>query len=144
MHWELLTLRVKVAASTVWEILRAAGIDPAPARATTTWAQFLRSQAEALLAVDFLETVTLTGTKMYVLAVIEHASRRVRILGVTAHPSAAWVTQIARNLMMDLEDVGCSVKYLIRDRDGNYPALFDTILADAGINVVLTGVRMPG
>jgi hypothetical protein len=85
------------------EILREAGIDPAPDRAATTWAQFLRSQADALLAADFLETITLTGTRLCVLAVIEHASRRVRILGATAHPSAAWVTQAARNLVMDLE-----------------------------------------
>jgi transposase InsO family protein len=96
-----------------------------------------------LLAVDFIETITLTGTRMYVLAVIEHASRRIRILGATAHPTAAWVTQTARNLVMDLEDAGCRVKYLIRDRDGKYPGLFDAILADAGIMVVLCGVRMP-
>jgi hypothetical protein len=100
VHGELLTLGVKVAASTVWEILREAGIDPAPDRAATTWPQFLRSQAEALLAADFIETITLTGTRMYVLAVIEHASRRIRILGATAHPSADWVAQTARNLMM--------------------------------------------
>jgi transposase InsO family protein len=143
VHGELLTLGVKVGASTVWEILHAAGIDPAPERAATTWAQFLRSQAEALLAVDFLETITLTGTRLYVLAVIEHASRRVRVLGATAHPTASWVTQTARNLVMDLEDTGCRVRYLIRDRDGKYSALFDTILADAGITVVLSGVRMP-
>jgi transposase InsO family protein len=96
-----------------------------------------------LLAVDFFETVTLTGARMYVLAVIEQASRRVRILGATAGPSAAWVTQCARNLVMDLEDAGCAAKYLIRDRDGKFPDLFDAILADAGIKVVLTGVRMP-
>lgn len=143
VHGELLTLGVKVAASTVWEILREAGIDPAPDRAATTWARFLRSQAEALLAADFFETITLTGTWMYVLAVVEHASRRVRILGATGHPSAAWVSQTARNLVMDLEDAGRRVKYLIRDRDGKYPALFDAVLADAGINVVLSGVRMP-
>ena len=80
---------------------------------------------------------------MYVLAVIEHATRRVRILGATAHPTAAWVTQAARNLVMDLQDAGCRARFLIRDRDGKYPALFDTILADTGIEVVLSGVRMP-
>ena len=53
------------------------------------------------------------------------------------------MTQTARNLVMDLEDAGCSVRYLIRDRDGKYPVLFDTVLADAGIDVVLSGVRMP-
>jgi putative transposase len=143
VHGELLTLGIKVAASTVWEILHDAGVDPAPDRAVTTWAQFLRSQADALLAADFIETITLTGARMYILAVIEHASRRVHILGATAHPTATWVTQTARNLVMDLEDAGCRVKYLVRDRDGKYPALFDTILADAGVTVVRTGVRVP-
>jgi transposase InsO family protein len=104
---------------------------------------FLRSQAHAIIAADFFETVTLTGTRLYVLAVVEHAARQVRILGVTAHPTAAWVTQTARNLVMDLDDRGRQVKYLIRDRDGKYPALFDAVLADAGITVVLSGVRMP-
>jgi putative transposase len=143
VHGELFTLGIKVAASTVWEILREAGIDPAPDRTATTWTDFLRSQADALLATDFIETVTLTGTRLYVLAVIEHASRRVRILGATAHPTAAWVTQTARNLVMDLEDTGFQVKYLIRDRDGKYPALFDAVLADAGITVVRSGIRVP-
>ena len=71
----------------MWEILRQAGIDPAPERTTATWAGFLRSQADALLACDFFETVTLTGARLYVLAVIEHATRRIRILGATPHPS---------------------------------------------------------
>jgi transposase InsO family protein len=142
LHGELPTLGVKVAASTVWEILREAGIDPAPDRAATTWADFLRSQAEALLAADFIETVTLAGTRMYILAIIEHASRRVRVLGVTAHPTAAWVAQTARNLVMDLEDAGCRMKYLIRDRDGKYPGTFDAVLADA-ITLVRSGVRVP-
>jgi transposase InsO family protein len=143
VHGELLVLGVKVAASTVWEILQDAGIDPAPERAPSTWAGFLRSQADALLACDFLETVTLTGTRMYVLAVIEHRSRRMRVLGATAHPTASWVTQAARNLVMDLEEAGCRARWLIRDRDGKYPGLFDTVLAEAGIKVVPTGVRMP-
>jgi len=91
VHGELAMLGVKVAASTVWEILKAEGIDPAPSRAATTWSAFLRSQAEAILACDFLETVTLTGQRQYVLAVIEHATRRIRILGATTHPTADWV-----------------------------------------------------
>jgi hypothetical protein len=80
---------------------------------------------------------------MYVLAVIEHATRRIHILGATAHPSPAWVAQAVRNLLMDLDDAGLQITYLIRDRDGKYPALFDAILADAAITVVLSGVRMP-
>ncbi|NUQ95022.1 MAG: transposase [Streptomyces sp.] len=143
VHGELATLGIKIAASTVWEILQAEGIDPAPDRAATTWAGFLRSQADALLACDFIETVTLTGWRQYILAVIEHATRRIRILGTTAHPTANWVAQAARNLVMDLEDAQVTVTYLIRDRDAKFPALFDQILADAGIQTVLTGVRMP-
>jgi hypothetical protein len=107
-------LGVKVAASTVWEILKDAGIEPAPLRPSSTWAAFLRSQAEVILACDFLETVTLGGQRQYVLVVIEHATRRVRVLGATAHPTAAWVTQGARSLVMDLQDVGATVRYLIR------------------------------
>ena len=143
MHGELLTLGVKVAPSTVWEILHEAGIDPAPDRAVTTWTDFLHSQADALLAADFIETVTLTGARMYILAVIQHASRRIRVLGVTAHPTAAWVGQAARNLVMDLDEEGCKATFLIRDRDGKYPAMFDAILADAGIKVVLSGIQVP-
>jgi hypothetical protein len=99
---ELLVLGVKVAASTAWEILNDAGIDPAPERTSDGWVVFVRSQAEALRAADFVETVTVTGSRMYVLAVIEHAARRVRILGATAHPTAAWVAQAVRKLAMDL------------------------------------------
>ncbi|MEV1004052.1 integrase core domain-containing protein [Nonomuraea sp. NPDC050202] len=143
IHGELTTLGIKVAPSTVWEILKQAGLDPAPERASTTWADFLRSQANALLACDFIEAVTLSGQRQYVLAVIEHASRRVRVLGTTAHPSANWVTQAIRNLAMDLDDAGCRARFLLRDRDGKFPALMDEILAEAGITTVLTGIRMP-
>ena len=143
VHGELTMLGIKVAASTVWQILQDAGIDPAPERAATTWSAFLRSQADAILACDFLETVTLSGQRHYVLALIEHATRRIRILGATAHPTAAWVTQAARNLVMDLQDTGATVKYLIRDRDAKFPTAFDEVLADAGIAVVITGIRMP-
>ncbi|MGH3281892.1 MAG: integrase core domain-containing protein [Trebonia sp.] len=143
VHGELLVLGVKIAASTVWEILHTAGIDPAPDRSSATWAGFLRSQAEALLACDFFEAVTLSGARLHVLAVIEHASRRIRILGATAHPTASWTAQAGRNLVMDLEDAGCKARFLIRDRDGKFPSLFDAILADAGVEVVLSEVRMP-
>jgi putative transposase len=134
---------VKVAASTVWEILKDAGVDPAPERASSTWAAFLRSQADALPACDFFETVTLSGAQIYVFAVIEHGNRRIPILGATAHPNASWVVQTAKNLVMDLEDAGCRARFMIRDRDGTFPKLFNTVLKDAGIEVVLSGVRMP-
>ncbi|MEU8876704.1 integrase core domain-containing protein [Streptomyces javensis] len=141
LHGELLVLGLSV--STVWEILKEADIDPAPERNSDTWASFLRSQTEALLACDFMETVTLSGVRMYVLVVIEHGSRRIRVLGATTHPSASWVAQAAKNLVMDLEDLGCRARFMIRDRDGKLPELFDAVLKDAGIDVVLSGIQMP-
>jgi putative transposase len=94
-------LGVKVAASTVWEILKASGIDPARRRTGPTWSQFLHSQAAAILACDFFRVDLLDGTRAYVLAVIEHATRRIRILGITLHPTGEWTTQQARKLLMD-------------------------------------------
>jgi hypothetical protein len=103
IHGELAGLGVKVAASTVREIPQASGVDPAqPRRTGPTWPQFLRSQAEAILACDFFTVDLLDGTQAHVLAVIEHATRRIRILGITLHPSREWTTQQARNLLMDL------------------------------------------
>ena len=121
VHGELLVLGIS--APTVWEILRQAGMDPAPERSSDTWADFLRSQADALLACDFFETATLTGARLYVLAVIEHGTRRIRILGATPHPGASWVAQAAKNLVMDLEVCGARARFLIRDRDGKIPRL---------------------
>ena len=125
----------------MWEILRQAGMDPAPERSGDTWADFLRSQADALLACDFFETVTLTGARLYVLAVIEHGTRRIRVLGATPHPVASWVAQVAKNLVMDLEVSGARARFLIRDRVSKFPSLFDAVLKDAGIKVVLSGSR---
>ena len=143
VHGELLVLGVKVAASTVWEILKDAGIHPAPERTATTWAAFLRSQAEALLACDFFETVTLSGARLYVFAVIEHATRRIRVLGATAHPTAGGGDPGAPKMVLGMVGCRAKVRFMIRDRDGKYPELFDAILTDAGIEVVLSGIRMP-
>ena len=77
------------------------------------------------------------------LAVTGHGARRIRILGATPHPDASWVAQAAKNLVMDLEDAGARARFLIRDRDGKFPGLFDAVLQDAGIMVVLSGVQMP-
>jgi putative transposase len=143
IHGELAGLGVKVAASTAWEILKNAGIDPAPRRTGPTWSQFLRFQADAILACDFFSVDLLDGTQAYVLAVIEHASRRIRILGVTQHPTGAWTTQQARNLIMDLGERTRQAKFMIRDRGSNFTAAFDAVLADAGIRIVLCNVATP-
>jgi putative transposase len=143
IHGELAALGVKVAASTVWEILKEHGIPPAPERQSTTWADFLRSQADTLLACDFFETRTLTGTRLYVFAVIEHSTRHIRILGTTAHPTTQWVVQLGRNLVMDLEDARSKARFMIRDRDSKFTGAFDALLADAGLKIVTTGIQMP-
>src|ERR1035441_7519737 len=143
IHGELAGLGVKVAASTVWEILKTNGIDRAPRRTGPTWSQFLRSQAEAILACDFFTADLVDGTQAYVLAVIEHATRRIRILGVTPHPTGAWTAQQARNLIMDLSDHADRVRFMIRDRGSNFTTAFDAVLADAGIRTVLCNVRTP-
>lgn len=119
-HGGLLVPGVEVAASRVGEILNEVGIDPAPARACSTRAGFPRSPAEALPAWAFLETVTLTGARLYVFAVIERANRRVRILGVTAHPSASWVVRAAEKFVLDLGAAGCRARFMIRDSDGRF------------------------
>ena len=103
----------------------------------------MRSQAEAILACDFFTADLLSGTQAYVLAVIEHASRRIGILGVALHPTGVWTAQQARNLIMDLGDQVNRVKFLIRDRGSNYTAAFDAVLADAGIRTVLCNVQTP-
>jgi putative transposase len=143
IHGELAGLGVKIAASTAWEILKKAGIDPAPRRTGPAWSRFLRSQAGAILACDFFTADLLDGTQAYVLAVIEHATRRVRVLGVTLHPTGEWAAQQARNLITDLGEQAHRVKFMIRDRGSNYTAVFDAVLADAGIRIVLCNVRTP-
>ena len=143
IHGEMAGLGVKVAASTVWEILRASGIDPAPRRTGPTWSRFLHSQADAILACDFFTADLLDGTRAYVLAVIEHATRRIRILGVTLHPTGQWTAQQARNFLMDLGEQADRFKFMIRDRGSNFTTAFDAVLADAGIRTVLCNIQTP-
>jgi putative transposase len=143
IHGELAGLGVKVAPSTASEILKNAGVDPAPRRTGPNWSQFLRSQADAILACDFFTADLLDGTQAYVLAVIEHASRCIRILRVTLHPTGEWTAQQARNLLTDLDEQAHRLKFMIRDRGSNFTAAFDTDLADAGVRTVLCNVRTP-
>ncbi len=133
----------KVGASTVWAILKHAGIDPVPHRCGPSWAEFLRAQASGILACDFFYADTIIFARLYCFTVVEHATRRVHVLGVTEHPTAAWVAQQARNLMLCLGDRVEHFKFLIRDRDAKFTAMFDEVLRASGIRVVLTAPRAP-
>ena len=128
---ELIGLGHAVAASTVWKILKSAGLDPAPRRSGPTWRQFLSTQAHAILAMDFAHVDTVFLRRLYILVVIEHGRRRVHIAAITAHPTGAWVTQQARNLLMDLGNRADRLRFLIRDRDSKFTAACDAVFAGA-------------
>ena len=104
IHGELTGLGCKLAPSTVGQILKDAGIDPAPGRSGQTWRAFLEAQAKTILAAGFFHVDTVFLRRLYVLFFIEHGTRRVHLAGITAHPTGEWVTQQARNLLMNLED----------------------------------------
>ena len=125
------------------KILKDSGIDPAPRRAGQTWRAFLAGQAKTILATDFFHAGTVFLRRLYVLFVIEHGTPRVHLAGVTAHPAGAWVTQQARNLLMDLEGQAGGLKFLIRDRDAKFTAAFDALFTAVGVRIIQTPVRAP-
>jgi putative transposase len=143
IHGELTKLGATVAPSTVWEILRAAGIDPAPRRSDPTWRQFLHAQAAGIVAVDFLHVDTVLLKRLYVLVFIEHGSRRMHLGGVTAHPTGEWTAQQARNLALSLDERFEDIKFLIRDRGSNFTRSFDAVFEATGARILRSAVQTP-
>jgi transposase InsO family protein len=136
-------LGVRVSATSVRRILRRHRLGPAPRRGGPSWTAFLRAQAGGMLACDFLTVETVALTRLYVLFVVELERRRVHLVGVTAHPTGAWVAQAARNLLMDLDDHARRFRFLIRDRDAKFTAAFDGVFGAAGIETVKIPPRAP-
>jgi putative transposase len=140
---ELVKLGHPIAASTVWQILHDAGIGPAPRRTGLTWRQFLNAQARSILAVDFVHVDTVLLRRIYALIIIEHRTRRVHLAGITANPDGAWTTQAARNFLMDLGQLTTSIKFLLRDRAGQFTDSFDAVFQAEGIRILASPPQAP-
>jgi putative transposase len=140
---ELRKLGIRVGATTIRTLLRRYGLGPAPRRSGPTWTQFLRAQAEAIVACDFFTVETIRLKTLYVLFFIQLSSRRVVLAGVTANPDSAWITQQARNTAMDLNDRGVSIRFLLRDHDTKFTGSFDEVFASEGAEVIRTPIRAP-
>ncbi|WP_431914809.1 integrase core domain-containing protein [Nonomuraea jabiensis] len=127
----------------MWEILGAAGIDPAPRRAGPSWRQFLTAQAHAIIACDFLVVETLLLKRLYVLVFIEHGTRRLYLGGVSAHPTGARMVQQARNLVMGLGERIAGLRFLIHDRDPLFTVAFREVFTAEGLRTITTLPRAP-
>ena len=140
VHGELARLGITIAASTVWTILKAAGINPAPGRSSESWTTFLRSQAAGIVACDFFTVDSVMLRRYYVLFFIELATRRVHLAGITTNPTGTWTTQAARNFMMDHER---TIRFLIRDGAGQFVGAFDEVFRGEGATIIRTPPYTP-
>lgn len=139
---ELRGLGIRVGATTIRSLLRRQGLGPAPRRDGPSWSEFLRAQAEGVLACDFFSVETVFLRTLYVLFFIEVGTRRLHITKATRNPDAAFVTQQARNLCLT-EGLPAGVRFLVRDRDSKYTRSFDAVFETEGARVILTPIRAP-
>jgi putative transposase len=140
IHGELARLGIHVAASTVWAILKHAGIDPAPGRNSESWTTFLRTQAAGIVACDFFTVDTVLLRRYYVLFFIELDQRRVHLAGITTNPTGDWTTQAARNFMMRVEP---TIRFVIRDGASQFIGAFDEIFCSDGATIIRTPPYTP-
>jgi transposase InsO family protein len=140
---ELLKLGHRIAPSTVWEILTGAGIDPAPRRSGPSWKQFLTAQARTVIATDLLHVDTVLLKRLYVLVFIEHGTRRIHVAGITAHPDGEWTAQQARSLAMTMGERLEEMRFLIRDRGGQFTGTLDAVFEDCGLRILTSPPQAP-
>ena len=142
IHGELARLGHTIAASSVWKILRSAGINPTRDRTGPTWIEFIRSQAAGIIATDFACVDTALLHRFHILFVIEIRSRRVHLAGITTNPTGPWTTQAERNFLMRVGDAH-GFRFLIRDGAGQFTRSFDDVFAGSGITAIQTPPRAP-
>ncbi|MEV6057043.1 integrase core domain-containing protein [Streptomyces sp. NPDC052107] len=140
---ELARLGHPIAPSTVWGILNAAGIDPAPRHSGPSWREFLTAQTQGIIAADFFHVDTMLGKRLYAMAFLEHGTRRLHITGVTTHPTRTWATQQARNLSAQLDTRMESLRFVLHDRDAKYAPSFDAVFEAEDMDVLLSAPRAP-
>jgi hypothetical protein len=140
---ELGKLGIEVSATSVRNILAEAGVPPAAQRDRQSWRTFLKVHADSILACDFFTVDTVRLRRPHVLAFLSIVSRRVEYLACTSNPNTTWMLQQARNLLVELDDRGRQVRFLIHDRDGKFPHAFDALMATEAIKVVRTPVQAP-
>ena len=140
---ELRKLGIRVGATTIRALLRRRGLGPAPRRSGPTWTQFLRAQAEGIVACDLFTVETIRCKTLCVLFFLRLSTRQIVLAGVTARPDMAWVAQRARNAAMDLDDRGVPVRFLLGDRDAKFTRFVDDVFRSEGGQVRRTPIRAP-